>query len=186
MHSGHGNQRGVRRRHRVLAFVVLPLVGMAVLVYLVWPASPAAPASNSTGDPATGTSVRVAAWNAGQGGATLAAIQTNLGTALMAHSVAQFAQMRQECRSLALDVKAASTQPPIPDAATQYLYKKAQASLAAGAAKCQAGIKGKGGTSIHANRKLLNAAMSELSVGNQELSSATQKIKAPRRPGSSQ
>ena len=182
MHGRHGNQRGVRRRHRVLAFAVLPLVGMAVLVYFVWPASPAAPASNS----ATRPSARVAAWNAGQGGATLAAIRSNLGTALMADSVEQFAQVRRECRSLALDVKAAGTQPPIPDVATQYLYKKAQASLAAGAARCQTGIKGKSGGSIHINKKLLNAAMSELSVGSQELSSATAEIEAPSRPGSSQ
>ena len=203
MHSESGNQRRVHRRLRVLAFAALALVGVAVLVYFAWPGSSAAPASNSaapasnsTGGAASspgqtartdaGPSAHIAAWNAGQGGATLAAIWSNLGTALMAHSLEQFAQMRQECRSLALDVKTASMQPPIPDAATQYLYKKAQASLAAGAAKCQAGIKGKGGTSIHANRKLLNAAMSELSIGNQELSSATEKIKAPRRPGSSQ
>jgi len=108
---------------------------------------------------------------------------------LMTHSVGQFTQMRQECKSLALNVKTASMQLPIPDVAMQNQYEEAQASLAAGAAKCQASISShlEGGniTAIHTNGTLLNTAMSELYIGTRELSSATGKIKKPLRPGPS-
>jgi len=218
MHSESGNKRGVHRRPRAVAFAVLLLVGVAALVYFVWPGSLAKPASNSTGGAAStpggtaavgaaasapgGTAAvgaaaaltprnpaHVAAWNAGQGGATLAAIWSSLGMVLMTHSVGQFTQMRQECKSLALNVKTASMQLPIPDVAMQNQYEEAQASLAAGAAKCQASISShlEGGnmTAVHTNGTLLNTAMSELYIGTRELSSATGKIKKPLRPGPS-
>jgi len=201
MHGAGGNHRGVDRRIPVpaLALAVLALASAAALVYFIWPGASARTAGTAAATPTEsplppivtagltpGNPAHVAAWNAGQGGAALAAIRSHLGTVLMAHSVGQFAQMRQECRSLAIDVKTASGRPPIPDVAIQNLYVKAQASLASGAAKCQASIKGKTGAAVHANKKLLGKAMTELNAGGKELSNATGKIRTSPRPGSNQ
>ena len=219
-------RQGMRRWLGHLAFAVVTLVGISVVVYAVWPASPAKNTSNPTGiagsspgqtAPAgTGSSAgtvpagtapagaadsqagaptlptgpvalkprnpaHVATWNAGQGGATLAAISTNLGTALMAHGAHQFAQMRRACVSLASDVASASTQPPIPDSAMQVLYEKALTSLAVGAAKCEAGIsshlEGDEDLVVQTNPALLDTAMSQLDIGAHDLYSATYRIK---------
>jgi hypothetical protein len=140
------------------------------------PALPVGPVGLKPRDPA-----HVATWNAGQGGATLAAISASLGTALMAHGADQFAQMRQACVSLASEVASASTQPPIPDSNMQILYKKALTSLAVGAAKCEAGIsshlEGDEDLVIHTDPVLLDAAMSQLDIGARELYSATYRIR---------
>jgi predicted lipid-binding transport protein (Tim44 family) len=186
-------------------FAALALVVVAVLVYFIWPSSSVGPAGSTassvttsgaaqagvgssavaatataTGTPtaaADGHATPVAAWSAGKGGATLAAIRSHLGTALMANSVGQLSQMRQECKALAIDLKLASGQAPIPDVTVQSLYVKARASLTAGAAKCKAGIKGTSRATLHANKTLLSKAVSELNTGGRELSSATGKIK---------
>jgi hypothetical protein len=92
--------------------------------------------------------------------------------------------MRQACGSLASDVESASTQPPIPDTAMQSLYSKALVSLAAGAAKCKAGISSQEAgedTVIHANPALVEMAISELDAGVSELYSATEKIRTIRK-----
>lgn len=143
------------------------------------PNSPAAPMILRPSHPA-----HVATWKAGQGGATLAAISTHLGTALMAHGAGRFMQMRQACVSLASDVESASTQPPIPDSAMQSLYSKALASLAAGATKCKSGISStETGEDIviHTNPALVEMAISELDAGVNKLYSATEKIKTIRK-----
>jgi hypothetical protein len=125
---------------------------------------------------------QVAAWNAGQGGAALAAISAHLSTALMAHGIGQFIEMRRACVSLVSDVKTASVQPPIPDATMQHLYKTALDSLAAGAANCKAAItsrpNGAEGSVIHTDPALLNMALSELNIGVRDLYNATAEIKA--------
>jgi hypothetical protein len=99
----------------------------------------------------------------------------------MAHGADQFAQMRQACVSLASEVASASTQPPIPDSNMQILYKKALTSLAAGAAKCEAGIsshlEGDEDLVIHTDPVLLDTAMSQLDIGARELYSATYRIR---------
>jgi hypothetical protein len=124
---------------------------------------------------------QVAAWNAGQGGTTLAAISTNLGTTLMAHGAREFAQMRRACVSLASNVASASVQPPIPDSAMQVLYKQALTALAVGAAKCEAGIsshlEGDEDLVIDTNTALLDTAISQLDTGARELYSATYRIR---------
>lgn len=214
-------RQGMRRWLGHLVFAVVTLVGISVVVYAVWPASPAKNASNPTGIAGTspgqtapagaGSSpgtvpaevagsqagastlpvgpvalkprnpAHVATWNAGQGGATLAAISASLGTALMAHGADQFAQMRRACVSLASDVANASTQPPIPDSNMQILYRKALTSLAVGAVKCEAGIsshlEGDEDLVIHTDPALLDTAMSQLDIGARELYSATYRIR---------
>ncbi len=129
---------------------------------------------------------KVAAWNAGPGGAALAAINAHLGTALMAHGIGKFTQMRQACASLASDVKAARMGPAIPNTAMESLYKKALASLASGAASCEASIssnqEGLENSAIKKNSALLAAAVSELNVGIRELYSATAVVKMFKKP----
>jgi hypothetical protein len=205
------------RRAAVLAVVVL--LGVAVAVYFVWPASgsktayastgvsavsPVQPASASSGSPAQAAAVgapkqpvgpvamkpgnpsHVAAWNAGPGGTALAAVSANVGTILMARGAGRFLQMRQACVSLAAEVKEASTQSPIPDTAMENLYTKALASLASGAANCEAGISSKPDGDeynvVKTDSALLTSAMSALDVGTGDLYRATADVKTLKKP----
>lgn len=128
---------------------------------------------------------QVAAWKAGPGGATLAAVTAQVGTVLMTHDGRQFVQMKRECISLAADVTAAGAQPAIPDPAMQNLYSKALASLAAGAANCQAAVsshqEGDEDLVTKTNSSLLATAMSQLTVGTRDLYVATYSIKGLKR-----
>jgi hypothetical protein len=129
---------------------------------------------------------QVAAWNSGQGGAALAAVSAEVGTVLMTRGAGQFIEMRQACVSLASDVKTVSMQPPIPDTTMQYLYKKALASLAAGAANCEASVssrlEGDEDNVIHTDPALLNTAISQIDIGFHNLYSATAEIKTLKKP----
>lgn len=133
-----------------------------------------------------GSPPQVAAWNAGPGGAALAAISAHLGTVLMAHDERQFVQMKRECASLAAAVTAASAQPAIPDPAMENLYTKALASLAAGAANCQAAVsshqEGDEDLITTTDPSLLVTAMSQLTTGTRDLYVATAAVKALKRP----
>src|SRR5579872_2164238 len=151
-----------RRRRRAPAIAVAAIVGLSALVFSARSLSASETAFGSTDAPAAsldqtatagvspqpvgpvalkpGSPPQVAAWNAGPGGATLAAISAHLGTVLMAHDERQFVQMKRECASLASAATAASAQPAIPDSAMENLYTTALASLAAGAANCQAAV----------------------------------------------
>ena len=128
----------------------------------------------------------VAAWDKGQGGEALAALSAQIGTVLMAHGADQLIEMRHACVILASDVKTASIRAPIPDTAMQYLYKKALASLAAGAANCEEGIssrlEGDEDNVIHTDPALLNTAISELNIGFHNLYSGTAEIKTLKNP----
>lgn len=133
-----------------------------------------------------GSTSQVAAWNAGPGGTTLAAITARLGTVLMAHDARRYVQMRQECAGLAAEVRSAGAESAIPDSAMEKLYSKALASLAAGAANCQAAVssrqQGDEDLITKANPALLATAMSELTAGTRDLYIATAGIKALKTP----
>jgi hypothetical protein len=133
-----------------------------------------------------GSPSQVATWNAGPGGATLAAITSHLGTVLMAHDARQYVQMKRECVSLAADVKTASAQSAIPDPAMQNLYTKALAAISAGAADCQGAVsshqEGDEDLIPQTNSSLLATAMSELNTGTRDLYIATAGIKDLRKP----
>jgi len=73
---------------------------------------------------------RVAAWDAGHGGAALAALSSQFGNVLQAAGVKQYVPMKRACVQLAAEVAAAQAGPPIPDAAMQRLYAKALADFA--------------------------------------------------------
>lgn len=133
-----------------------------------------------------GSPSQVAAWNAGPGGVTLAAISSHLGTVLMAHDARQYVLMKRECVGLAAEVKAASGQAAIPDSAMQSLYDKALTSLAAGAATCQAAVsshqEGDEDLITKTDSSLLATAMSQLNTGTRDLYIATAKIKTLKKP----
>jgi hypothetical protein len=140
------------------------------------PKQPVGPVALKPGNPS-----HVAAWNAGPGGTALATVSTNVGTILMAHGAGRFLQMKQACVGLAAEVKAASTQPSIPDTAMENLYTEALASLASGAVNCEAGISSKPDGDeydvIKTNSALLTSAMSDLDVGTRDLYRATADVK---------
>lgn len=99
----------------------------------------------------------------------------------MAHDERQFVQMKRECASLAAAVTAASAQPAIPDPAMENLYTKALASLAAGAANCQAAVsshqEGDEDLITTTDPSLLVTAMSQLTTGTRDLYIATAAVR---------
>lgn len=141
------------------------------------PPQPVGPVALNPGSPS-----QVAAWKAGSGGTTLAEITANVGTVLMTHDARQFVQMKRVCVSLAAEVKTAGSAPAIPDPAMQNMYDKALASLAAGAANCQAAVsshqEGDEDLITSTNSSVMATAMSQLDVGTRDLYIATWKIKA--------
>jgi hypothetical protein len=126
-----------------------------------------------------------AAWNAGHGGAALAAVSGQLGTTLMTHAARQFLLMRQACATLAADVRSAQQSPPIPDTAMETAYKRALAGLGKAAAECRAAIsshqEGVEDVEVHENTALLDEATSGLSTGAKDLYLATETIKTMKR-----
>lgn len=94
--------------------------------------------------------------------------------------------MKRECVSLAAEVKTAGAAPAIPDPAMQTMYNKALASLAAGAATCQAAVsshqEGDEDLITSTNSSLMATAMAQLSVGTCDLYIATWKIRTLKKP----
>lgn len=128
---------------------------------------------------------QVASWQAGVGGRDLTAVSSQLGNALQAAGVRQYASMRYACTQLAANVAKAEAGPPIPDAAMQTLYAKALGELAKGAAGCQAAISAKqnGDESVqtHVDTTRLNRSISELSAGSTNLFRSTAEIEIASR-----
>src|SRR5690349_1540059 len=58
-------------------------------------------------------------WREGPGGSALASVGKQMGTAMQAAGVKQYAMMRLTCVSLAAEVRTAQAAPPTPDAAMQ-------------------------------------------------------------------
>jgi hypothetical protein len=122
----------------------------------------------------------VLAWHAGRGGADLATVSSQAGTALQAAGIRQYATMKNACGQLAGGVSAAQAGPPIPVAAMQNLYAKALAELAQGAADCRAAISssptGDETVKTEVNATTLHKSMSELAVGVNNIFRATAQI----------
>jgi hypothetical protein len=121
-------------------------------------------------------------WNAGRGGAALAAVSGQLGDATQSAGLKLFAAMRRACSKLAAAVSAARAGPPIPDAAMQQRYLTSLASLAMGAGYCQAGITarpyGDEAVQTRENGTALGRSMVAFAAGAGELYQATETIKA--------
>ena len=124
---------------------------------------------------------QASSWNAGPGGKALAGVTTLASNALMAHAIRQYPQMLQYCRALAGAVQGAEAGPPITDAAMQKMYLKSLTAFRQGTADCVAGItqhsQGVEESTTHVNTAVLNRAVSELSLGNQDLYIATEALR---------
>jgi hypothetical protein len=120
-------------------------------------------------------------WDAGPGGKALAAISEQMGIAMQAAGLEQYAQMKLACAQLASDVGAARAEPPIPDNAMQELYAKALAGLSRAAADCHTAISihiDDESTDVHVNRPLLNRSRVEFAAASKKLYRATGEIEA--------
>lgn len=124
-------------------------------------------------------------WNPGRGGAALAAVSSDLGSATQAAGAKRYVLMRPACSSLATAAKEAQAAPPIPDTSMQRLYVKALTTLGSAATVCLSGIDehayGDDGVETHENPALLSQAVSEFTLGARELYSATLKIEVAER-----
>jgi hypothetical protein len=125
----------------------------------------------------------VARWDAGRGGAALAAISSQFGTALQAADVKQYVPMRIACVKLAGKVATAQAGPAIPDAAMQKQYAKALADFAQGADDCKAAISERSGDETivtKVNPAQLHRSLSLIGAGATDLWRATAEIVARR------
>jgi hypothetical protein len=120
------------------------------------------------------------AWDAGRGGAALAAVTGQLGNVTMASGMRQYVEMRIACVKLAADVTTAQASPSFPHAAMQTLYAKALAKLANGAMDCQAAVtqrrSGDETIETHENPAMLHASASAFAAGARDLYRATAEI----------
>lgn len=121
-------------------------------------------------------------WKAGPGGATLAKVETQLGTAMQAAGVKLYVQMRVACGALASDTSRAQAGPPIPAHAMQRLYVKALAGTSHAAANCQAAISvhasGDETTEVQLDRALLSRTRLELAAMSRKLYRATAELRS--------
>jgi hypothetical protein len=127
----------------------------------------------------------VLAWQAGRGGADLATVSRQAGTALQSGGIRQYTMMKNACGQLAGGVPTAQAGPPIPVAAMQTLYAKALAELAKGAADCRAAISttpnGDETTKTSVNTTMLHQSTSELATGANDIFRATAQIEIASR-----
>lgn len=124
----------------------------------------------------------VKAWDAGRGGAALTVVSGQVGVALQAVGVRQYAAARGACIKLASGIGTARTAPPIPVATMQQLYQKALTELEQGAARCQTAIsQGSSYFKTQHDLAVLHQSASVLSAGASDLYQATGEIKALQR-----
>lgn len=126
----------------------------------------------------------LARWDAGSGGAKLAALSGQLGDTTQASGLKLYATMRLACLKFGAAVTAARSAPAIPDAAMQRWYARALTTFAKAVADCRAGLSahpyGDEDIQIREHPKVLDRSVSELAAGAKELYLATAKIKAMR------
>jgi hypothetical protein len=141
-------------------------------------AAPSGPKPLKPSDPA-----QVRSWNAASGGKALARVTTQSGNVLMAHAARQYPEMLQYCNALAGAVQTAEADSPIPDTAMQKMYAASLNAFKQGAADCAAGItqhaEGVEDTVTKVNHADVNRAVSELSVGINDLYIATEVLRKP-------
>jgi hypothetical protein len=121
-------------------------------------------------------------WDAGPGGAALAEVSKDLGSATQDAGVRLYNPMKQACVSLAGAITAAKAAPPIPGAAMQKSYGLALTKLSVGAADCRAGISvypyGDEDVKTYENPARLHRSLSELAAGARDLYLATVDLEA--------
>jgi hypothetical protein len=139
-------------------------------------AAPNGPKPLKPTDPA-----QVKSWEAGSGGKALTQVTAQSGSVLMAHAGSQYPEMLQYCNALTTAVQTAEADSPIPDNAMQKMYAKSLTAFKMGAADCVAGItqhpEGVEDTVTSVNHAEINKAVSELSLGMNDLYIATEVLR---------
>ena len=124
---------------------------------------------------------QVKAWEADSGGKALTQVTAQSGNVLMSHAGGQYPEMLQYCNALTTAVQTAEADSPIPDNAMQKMYAKSLTAFKAGAADCVAGItqhpEGVEDTVTNVNHADINKAVSELSLGINDLYIATEVLR---------
>ena len=99
----------------------------------------------------------------------------------MAHAGSQYPEMLQYCNALTTAVQTAEADSPIPDNAMQKMYAKSLTAFKVGATDCVAGItqhpEGVEDTVTNVNHAEINKAVSELSLGMNDLYIATEVLR---------
>jgi hypothetical protein len=156
---------------RAAGLVIAAVVGVAAIVYFVMPSSHS-DRSNANGGTATGGQI---------GGKDLTQVTAQSGSVLMAHAGSQYPEMLQYCNALTTSVQTAEADSPIPDNAMQKMYAKSLTAFKMGAADCVAGItqhpEGVEDTVTSVNHAEINKAVSELSLGMNDLYIATEVLR---------
>lgn len=123
---------------------------------------------------------RIKRWQAGPGGAALAAVSQEMGIAAQSAGMRDYHQMKQACLMLSADISRARAAPPIPDLAMQRRYGRALAALARAAGECRQAIsedhEGDETVRVHLNKALLTRARFGLAAGSATLYDATAAI----------
>ena len=107
-----------------------------------------------------------------------------MGTAMQSAGLKMYVPMRQACLTLASDVSAARTGPPVPDGAIQQLYLRALAGLSRAAAHCQAAIRVEAGDETlvaHVNQPLLTRSRLEMAAMSEKLYRSTAALRSLQR-----
>jgi hypothetical protein len=121
-------------------------------------------------------------WEAGPGGAALATVEQQLGSAAQSVGIQLYSPARQACVSLVSDVSTALAGPPIPYDPMQRLYASALTGLAHAAAHCRAAISlradGDESLATGLNHALLHRSQAELAAASKQLYQATARIQA--------
>jgi hypothetical protein len=125
-------------------------------------------------------------WNDGPGGKTLNQVSTDVGSALQSGGLKIYTAMRSACDTVAASVKAAGTNPPIPDSTLQNQYSAALTLLAKAASDCLAAISeqpdGDEYVLTEENPTLLQQAQSEFNNGIKNVADVLIAIDAAMRP----
>jgi hypothetical protein len=124
-------------------------------------------------------------WEAGPGGASLARVEAQLGTAMQTAGLKLYVTMKNACGALASNTRTAQAGPPIPDRAIQRSYGQALAGLYSAASDCQAAISihatGDETTETRLDSALLSRARAEFALMSSHLYRATAQISSLHR-----
>jgi hypothetical protein len=158
---------------------------------------------SSTGQPVTATPEPVAAvhglaksalrypkrlkrqvlrWEAGPGGKALAAVITQMGSAMQYAGTGLYPTLKVSCTQLVSDIETARAGPAIPDAAMQRTYGRALAELSRAAANCHRALWTTGvgeDVDFHVHSTVFNLSRAEFAAGSKLIYNATADIHMP-------
>lgn len=125
---------------------------------------------------------QVLRWEAGLGGKALAAVMTQMGSAMQDAGTGLYPTLKVSCAQLVSDIKTARAGPAIPDAAMQRTYGTALAELSRAAANCHQALWTTGvgeDVDFHVHSTVFNLSRAEFAAGSKMLYNATADIHMP-------